>query len=95
MLVVLLLAMAAGQGPSMPPPGNPGHVEPAPGALCVHEGQPGADAGHVCSCHATCMENRDGNGEPNGTFTKQEDNAKCRAACFKHSCACASDCETS
>jgi hypothetical protein len=90
---LLVLALAA-QEPSMPPPGNPNHEEPLPGMSCVHEG-PGVPATHACVCHATCMENRGPNGEPDGTFSKVEDNVKCRAACHKTHCACKSDCETS
>lgn len=93
-LSLALLLASVMQQPSMPPPGNPNHEEPAPGMNCVHEG-PGVPAEHACACHATCMENRNGNGEPDGTFTKIEDNARCRAACFKSRCSCLSDCETS
>lgn len=90
-----LMFVAAQQPIPMPPPGNPNHEEPAPGARCLHEGTHGVTAAQACACHAECMENRDGNGEPNGTFTRAEDNARCRSACHKDHCGCLSDCETS
>lgn len=92
LILTIALAILAAQSPPMPPPGNPDHQEPAPGAFCRHDG-PGVDADHACACQPTCMEDRDGNGEPTGGVTRQEDNVRCRAACHPKHCQCVSNCE--
>ena len=79
-----LMAQAQGQSPvepSMPPPGNPDHAEPPPGAFCSRSPKPE----HSCKCHATCVENED------GTIAIQEDGAHCRAYCYKKACHCPVD----
>ncbi len=75
----------------MPPPGNPDHVEPAPGMFCAHG--PSVPAGQACSCEPKCMDNRDEAGNPDGTTYRQEDLVKCRAACHPKACRCVSNCE--
>ncbi len=90
--ISLLFAAGAQQHPAMPEPGNPGHQEPAPGAMCVHAG-PGVDAGSACACEPKCMDGHDPDGTPNGEVNRQEDNARCRAACHPKHCACVSNCE--
>ena len=80
-----LHAQQAGQDAVMPPEGNPDHVQPPEGAYCDHS----RNAAHSCACHATCVEDSDGN------VTIQEDGAHCRANCYKKHCHCpAQDCKT-
>lgn len=78
-----MVALAAEQ--SMPPPGNPGHKEPPKGLTCINYGK-GATKGRICKCHATCVENED------GEIERVED-PQCRAWCFKDRCECLSDCQ--
>ena len=92
LLAFVLAVVGAQDGPVLPPPGNPGHVEPPPGARCVHAG-PGVSAAQACACVPTCMENRDGNGELDGTERRIEDVVRCRVACHPKHCACLSNCE--
>lgn len=72
-----VLAQAQGE-PSMPPEGNPNHVEPAKGAYCDRS----ASELHACKCHHRCEPN------PDGTVTQVEDGVHCRAYCFKRACRC-------
>ncbi len=92
LLALVLLLAGAQQHPPMPEPGNPGHQEPAPGAMCVHAG-PGVDEGSACHCEPKCMEGHDEEGNPNGTQYRTEDTLRCRASCFPKRCACVSNCE--
>lgn len=92
LLLILALLAAGAQEPSMPPPGNPDHQQPAPGAYCQHAG-PGVTDAHACACEPTCMDGHDGNGDPDGTVHRGEDNARCRAACHPKACRCISNCE--
>ncbi len=73
------------QGTTVPPEGNPGHEEPAPGANCKHDA---TDPEHNCACHRECKQNTDPNtGQPIQGATVQED-AKCRVYCYKDHCHC-------
>lgn len=65
--------------PMMPPPGGtPDHKEPPNGAWCDRS----AAAEHHCECHNACVHNED------GSISKQEDHAKCRANCYVKHCQC-------
>jgi hypothetical protein len=74
----------------LPPPGNPGHVEPPPGQTCAREARTPAD--HRCDCHRECQEGAPGpDGKP--VIHVQED-PMCRVYCFAKSCRCpVSGCE--
>lgn len=92
LLALALLAAAAQSGPTMPPPGNPDHVEPPPGHFC-RPPAPNVDAGYACACHPQCMPGYDQDGYPDGTTRRVEDVAHCRASCHPSHCKCGSDCE--
>src|SRR4026208_487203 len=80
-----LMPIAAAQGIPAPPPGNPGHPEPAPGVTCKRAGDPGVDADHACECHRQCKPNVDENGEV-VPGEHVEENSKCRVYCYKSHC---------
>lgn len=82
--IMLLTLGVAAQDIPMPPPGNPGHLPPPPGAYCSH----GGGEAHDCACQPLCVDNVDENGTPDGTQRRQEDNSKCRAACHPKHCHC-------
>lgn len=82
---------AALQGPPMPPPGNPNHDEPAPGAFCHMAGET-PDPGHDCACEKKCVSGTDADGHDDGTLVEVEDNVRCRAACHKRHCNCQTAC---
>lgn len=87
-VAALLLALAQTPAPPMPPEGNPGHQEPAPGAFCAHNDP---NPAHACSCQRECVPSEDADGKQ--TIEVKED-AKCRAFCFKDHCHCpAKNCE--
>ncbi len=91
-LACMMPVASAQQSPPSPPEGNPGHEEPAPGAHCVHDN---ADASHNCTCHRTCEQNKDDNGNPTQGQRVVED-PKCRSYCFYKSCSCPTEnCELS
>ena len=77
-MVFVVIALA--QVPPMPPPGNPGHQEPPPGAFCQHPSVD-PDPAHACECQKACQMNED------GSVTIIEDR-NCRAWCFKRHCHC-------
>ena len=68
----------------LPPDGNPGHVEPAPGAQCKHDAR---DPSHNCLCHRECRQALDDEGNvTTGQYVVED--PKCRVYCFKDHCAC-------
>lgn len=83
LLLAALLALGA-QAP-MPPPGNPGHQQPAPGQACKHDAK---DPAHNCNCHRECKQNSDEDGNPAPGEYVQEDYSKCRASCYQDHCHC-------
>ncbi len=80
-----LLLVAAPAPAQMPPPGNPGHVEPAPGQTCAREASTPAD--HRCDCHRACKANVDEDGHAAPGAYVQED-PRCRVYCYAKSCRC-------
>ena len=64
-----------------PPPGNPGHGEPAKGVYC--ENHTGATPAHACGCQRKCEIGEE------GTLYITED-AKCRVYCHPKHCHCTS-----
>ncbi len=78
---VLAIAIAAQQ---LPPEGNPGHVEPAPGQNCSRTTQ----ADHACACHRKCVEGTNQEGEADPKVIVVQEDPKCRVYCYKSHCAC-------
>jgi len=86
-LLAFAVAFAMAQGP-VPPPGNPGHQQPPPGAACVHNMK---DPAHNCTCHREC---KDTEGEDGKQETFVQEDPKCRVFCYKEHCHCPiSNCE--
>lgn len=71
--------------PPMPPSGNPGHEEPAPGAACHHPVDQVSDPSHDCHCERKCEM------DDEGRTTTVED-PKCRAFCYRSHCHCGDMC---
>lgn len=82
--LILQAAQPAGVA-QLPPAGNPGHVEPAPGQMCAREATTPAD--HRCACHRVCQPNVDDEGNAAPGAYVQED-PKCRVYCYKSHCSC-------
>ena len=93
-MVLAGFLVTAQQGdPPMPPPGNPNHEEPLPGAFCAPPGVQPYPA-HDCSCMPKCMEphGEDEDGNQIVYPPTREEDPKCRAYCHKKFCTCPSDC---